>query len=198
MIRQAWVFLTDEDERDLLTRLSETVSLRVATGRYFRGDPALLRTDPGALESAQLRSTERWHFLFHPTASERLVTHPIENGPFAGWFRLDEVRSEVLVLVRALPEPQGLAPSRLQANTHAWFGGKRERKSPLFSTWVAEAMRIVEEAYPSTEFDWIRCAPSAAAFAQAGGTLHYLYRKVAPAPAPDRTLPRSHGSRTDR
>ena len=194
MQRQAWVFLTDDDERALLDRLCATTGVKVLPGRYFRGDPALVRTDPASLETAQLRRNEAWLHLVHPAASESIVIQPVESGPYAGWSKLDEVRSEVVTLVRALPEAQGLGPSRLTASTHAWFAGEKLRKSAAFTVWVAEAMRAVEDTYPVTQFDWIRVAPGARAFAAGGGRLHYLYRDVALDPAPGAEQVSSHGS----
>lgn len=179
MIRQSWVFLTDVDEADLIARLSGETALRQLPGRFFRGTEADLRTRPEALETAQLRANERWVHLLHPLASATLVVHPVDDGPFKGWMRLDETRSEVLTLVRPLPEPRGLGPARLQASTHAWFGGEKLRKNATFTSWVARATKVLEAAYEPTAFDWIRVAPDARRWQEAGGRLHYLYRDVA-------------------
>jgi hypothetical protein len=181
LIRQSWVFLTDADEADLVARLSSTAPLRCLPGRFFKGTEADLRARPEALETAQLRANERWVHLLHPLASQSLVAHPVEEGPFAGWMRLDETRSEVLTIVRPLPGPQGLAPARLQAATHAWFGGEKLRKSGTFSAWAGQALKLVE-AFPPTALEWIRCAPDARRWSEGGGRLHYLYRDVALAP----------------
>lgn len=182
MQKQIWVYLTPDDEASLLGRLSERASLRVVRGRFFKGDIATLRT-AADLETADLRKGEHWTHLLHPTATQQLVAHPMTDGPYAGWSRLDEVRSEVLSIVRPDADAQGLAPARLVANSHAWFGGDKLRKGPAFSAWLAEAMSLVEQLCPRTQFDWIRVAPGAEAFARAGGRLHYLYREVKLAPA---------------
>jgi hypothetical protein len=193
--RQVWIFLTEADAEDLIARLSAQVPLRRLGGRFFRGTAEDIRARADELETTELRKGERWTHLVHPTASRELVVHDVTEGPLAGWKRLDEVRSEVLTIVRPAPDPQGLGPGRLQANTHAWFGGARLRKSPEFSLWVADALRLAEAEYPSTAFDWLHVAPGARAFVKAGGTLHYLYKPVALAPTPGETpSTRPHGS----
>jgi len=195
--RQVWIYLTDDDEKELLARLSEKAPLRRLQGRFFKGTESELRANPDALETKQLTSAERWTYLFHPAASEKLVVHTEDDGPFAGWSRVDEVRSEVLVLVRVSPDAQGLAPSRLQANTHAWFGGVKTRKSSDFSLWISDAMRIAE-SFPATAFDWIHAAPGAIDWARNGGRLHYLYKPVGLEPASGTMrLHRPHGSNAE-
>lgn len=194
MQRQVWVFLDDADERELLAELTQT-GARTLEGRFFRGTKDDARTRPETLEGAQLRANERWIHLIHPTFSRELVVDELTDGPYAGWSRLDPVRSEVLTLVRALPEAQGLGPSRLQANTHAWFGGEKVRKSGEFSRWVSDAMRLVESRYPMVGFDWLRAAPGAESWAQAGGRLHYLYKAV-PLTPPTDVVHRPHKLRT--
>ena len=194
MQRQVWIFLDDADEEAVLRSLDAGQGLRRLNGRFFRGTEADLRSRSEQLETAELKATERWIHLLHPTATQALVVHEVPEGPFQGWSRLDEVRSEVITLVRPLKDAQGLAPGQLRANTHAWFGGEKLRKSAAFSTWAADAMRTME-GDPSTAFDWIRVAPAAAERARAGGRLHYLFRAVSPEPGEVRTaMSRPHAS----
>lgn len=190
MQRQVWVFLTEADEEELVSRMAAQHPLRRLRGRFFRGSAADLRQRPEELETRQLRRGETWTHLIHPTASRELVATPVDDGPFAGWMRLDEVRSEVITIVRPAPELQGLGPARVQAATHAWFAGTRVRKSPDFSRWVSQTMQLAE-SYPTCGFDWMHVAPAARELALAGGTLHYLYRPVPlePAPATEATRP---------
>jgi hypothetical protein len=175
--RQIWIFLEEADEEEVIRVLDGGAGLRRLSGRFFRGSPEDLREKPETLETAHLRSNEHWVHLIHPEFSQALVTQPVTEGPFTGWSRLDEIRSEVITLVRPLKDAQGLAPGQVRANTHAWFGGEKLRKSPAFAQWVAESLRRVE-GYPETVFDWIRVAPGAAAWAATGGKLHYLFREV--------------------
>ncbi len=194
MQRQVWIFLDDADEAELLQRLDQGHVLRRLTGRFLKGTVEDVLTRPEELETAQLKSNERWIHLIHPEATREIVLHPVTEGPFTGWSRLDEIRSEVITLVRPLREPAGLAPAQLRANTHAWFGGEKLRKSAPFSVWASEAMRMVEE-YPTTAFDWIRVAPHAAAWSLSGGVLHYLFRPVPLSPEPTATaMHRPHAS----
>ena len=154
MQRQVWIFLNDADEEALIQRLDAGRGLRRIVGRYVRGES----------ETAQLTKSERWTHLVHPEISKEIVLHPIAEGPYAGWSRLDEIRSEVLTIIRPMPDAAGMAPARLCANTHAWFGGdKVQRSRPRSPNRAADAMRIAEE-YPPTAFDWIRVAPGAAAW----------------------------------
>jgi hypothetical protein len=176
--RQVWMFLTEADADELVARLSAQLPLRRLAGRFFRGTAEDVRTRPESLETTELRRNEHWTHLIHPTASQELVVHEVTEGPYAGWSRLDEVRSEVLTIVRPDADSQGLGPGRIQANTHAWFGGAKLRKSPGFSLWVAEAMRVVEASYPATAFDWLHVAPGARTLAEGGTNLHYLYKAV--------------------
>ncbi len=181
MQRQVWIFLDDADEEELLRRLDHGGRLRRLTGRFLKGTVEDVLTRPEELETAQLKSNERWVHLIHPQASREIVLHPVTEGPFVGWSRLDEIRSEVITLVRPLKDTAGLSPAQLRANTHAWFSGEKVRKSPPFALWASEVMRTAEE-YPTTAFDWIRVAPGAAAWSRSGGRLHYLFREVALAP----------------
>lgn len=181
MQRQVWVFLTKADEEALLARLSGAFPVRALRGRYFQGTVDDLRRDPGSLETKDLRRGEHFTHLIHESASESLVADRMEDGPFAGWMRLDDVRSEVVSLVRMDPENGSLAPSRVQSSTHAWFSGKRLKKSHAFSRFTSELLQLVEE-YPRTAFDWMHVAPGAEAFVREGGRLQYLYKTVALTP----------------
>jgi hypothetical protein len=197
VLRQVWIYMDEADEAEVIARLSEGHGLRRLSGRFFKGSTQDVRERSEELETAQLKATERWIHLIHPTISKELVVHALTEGPFAGWSRLDEVRSEVITLVRPLRELQGLGPGHLQANTHAWFGGVKTRKSPAFASWASDAMRLVE-TYPATAFDWIRAAPAALAASQRGERLHYLYKTVEPAPLAKGTpLYRPHASLGD-
>lgn len=179
MQKQLWVYLTAEDEAELLNRLTAEQSLKIVRGRWIQGDLETLLRSPEQVPARDLSDRTHYLQLLHPTASQKFVTHPVPEGPLAGCLRVDEVRSEVMTLVRPEPDEQGLAPSRLFANTHAWFGGEREKKSHAFARWVASTMALVEESYGPTSFDWLRVAPHARAWAEQGGKLHYLFREVA-------------------
>lgn len=178
MQKQLWVYLTAEDEAELLERLVAEQALKVVRGRWFKGDLSTLTRAPHEVEARDLSPRTHYVHLLHPTASQRFVTHPVPDGPMAGFLRLDEVRSEVITLMRPEPDEQGLAPSRLFANTHAWFGGERDKKSHAFARWVASTLALAEQSYGPTSFDWLRVAPHARAWAEQGGKLHYLFREV--------------------
>lgn len=193
LVRQVWIFLDQQDEQDLVQTLSAQTPLGVLHGRFFRGTEDDLRNDPGSLETSSIRPSEHTLHLIHPTASGKLVVDHLEDGPFAGWSRLDDVRSEVITLVRPEAGQQGLAPGRIEASTHAWLGGTKLRKSPEFTRWTASVMKTVEETYPLTGYDWIRLGPSTLAWAESGGRLHYLFRDVPPRASGPRVT-RSHGS----
>jgi hypothetical protein len=194
--RQVWVFLTQADEDALVAHLAAQVPVRRLSGRFFRGSLEQLRTNPEGLETSQLRRGEKWTHLLHPIVSRELVTHPVTEGPFAGWSRLDEVRSEVITIVRPELEPQGMAPARVQASTHSWFGGTKHRKSPEFSRWVNDTLKFVQTEFPPTAFDWIHVAPGARELAKSGGRLHYLYREVGLTPPSGETpVTRPHKGR---
>ncbi len=198
MERQVRIFLDADDAEGLIQALDHGQGLKRLNGRFFHGDMERVRTQPEQLQAAELRPSEGWTHLIHPTFSREIVAHPVLEGPFAGWSRLDEVRSEVITLITPAADAQGLAPARLRANTHVWVGGDKIRKSAEFTQWVADAMRIVE-SYPVTQYDWIRIGPSAAAWARAGGRVHYLFRPVALDPAPGATeMYRPHALTKDR
>ena len=127
MLRQVWIYMDETDEAAVLQRLSEQHGLRRLGGRFFKGSAQDVRDHPEQLETVQLKASERWIHLIHPAATKELVIHELKEGPFQGWSRLDEVRSEVITLVRPAKDAQGLAPGHLQANTHAWFGGAKLR-----------------------------------------------------------------------
>jgi hypothetical protein len=184
--KQVWLFLTEEDERALIARLSERHPVHLLPGRFFQGSVEALRAGE-PLPTRQARRTEQVSFLIHRELSRALVFDELTEGPYAGWRRLDEARSEVAMLVRPLPEPQGLAPGRLLAATHAWFGGTRLRKSAEFGRWVNEILETAA-AYPRTAFDWLHVAPGAAAAAESGACpLHYLYKPVGLTPEGEAT-----------
>ena len=147
------------------------------------------------LSTADLRSGERWTHLIHPEFSRKLVAFEVSEGPFAGWSRLDEVRSEVITIVRPLATEAGLAPGRIQASTHVSAREGKVRKSAEFATWAMQGMRLLER-YPVTSLDWIRVAPSAERWARSEGRLHCLFfRPVALEPAPgERSAHQPHSS----
>ena len=178
MQKQVWLFLTADDEEELLERLAAQFPLRRLAGPFFQGSLEELRSRPESLPTRQLKRGESRTHLFQAGLPNHLVLHALDDGPFAGWTRLDEVHSEVVTLVRPEPEPQGLAPSRLYLTTHVWQGGTKSRKSPEFSRFASELLKQVV-LYPTTAFDWMHVAPHARAYAHAGGKLHYLYQEVA-------------------
>ena len=178
MQKHVWIFLTADDESVLIDEIRTRAPVRVLRGRFFRGSIEDLRRDPESLEARPARRGESIVHLLHAEASRELVADPVTDGPFAGWTRLDEVRSEVVTIVRLEPEPQGIGPARVQAATHAWFAGTRLRKSPEFGRWVNEVL-AVGASRPRTAFDWMHVATGARSLAESGGTLHYLYRPVA-------------------
>ena len=194
MQKQVWVYLTEQDETALLSALTADLPLRPLQGRFFRGTVDDLRRDPASLETTAARRGEHVTVLVPSDLSVALVAQPVDEGPLAGWTRLDEVRSEVLTLVRPEPTAQGLAPARLYASTHAWFGGQRLRKSHAFGRWVNAALDRAA-AFPRTTFDWLHVAPGAAAFAGEGGVLHYLFRQVALEANPSTPVHRPHQGR---
>ena len=178
MQRQMWIFLAPEDEAGFIERLTGPDALVRLEGRFFRssGKELLAGRDP---DGAQLSAAgERWIHFVNPAITSDLVMHPVEEGPFAGRLRLDEVRSDVLTLVRPADEGKRLGPSRLFGASHEWFGGEKLRKSADFTLWMSRAMGRVEEAFPATEHDWLRVAPGAVTYAREGGQLHYLYREI--------------------
>lgn len=178
MQRQLWMFLTEGDEEALLARLGEAGPVRVLRGRYFRGSDEALRVAPETLETCELRSGEHLTHVLPASFEAKLAVHEVTSGPFLGWRRLDESRSECLTLARTDADTGGLAPARLATSAHGWFAGERVRKSQDFTRWMGEAMRAVERYWPGTEHDWIRIAPGAEAWARDGGRLHYLFRPV--------------------
>src|SRR4051794_15946858 len=97
--RQIWLFLTDADVQDLLGRLERREPGLVASaGRYLKGDPAAVLTDPTKLERRESLPGESRHYLAHRKHSGDVVAHPQPLGPFAGWWQLDEERTDCLVL----------------------------------------------------------------------------------------------------
>jgi len=184
--KQAWVFLTEADEAELLSRVASRFPVRLLRGRFFQGTLDDLRRAPQSLPGRAVRSGEHIVQIWHPDISQALVADPMTEGPMAGWMRLDEVRSEVVTLVRPDRQLQGLPPSRLMASTHAWFGGQRLRKSPAFGQWAAELLDMVK-ALPTTAYDWMHVAEGARQEALAGQRLQYLYQEVALEPDPGAT-----------
>ncbi len=193
MQRQVFIFLTEADEAELVAALAERLSLRRLAGPYFQGDVARLLAAPESVPVRQQRRGEARAHLFLDGAA--LVAHRMSDGPFDGWSRIDEARSEVLTLTRAEPSPQGLAPSRLYATTHWWEGATKVRKSSAFVRLVGQALDLVASSYPTCAFDWMRVAPGARAFALRGGRLHYLYQAVGLAPEPATPVTRPHRGR---
>ena len=174
-----WIFLAPEDEAEFIARIAGPDPLVRLDGRFFRSPGRELAAGRDTA-GAQLSATgDRWIHFVNPAITSDLVMHSVEEGPFAGSLRLDEVRSDVLTLVRPAHEGRRLGPSRLLGASHAWFGGEKLRKSADFTLWMSRAMGRVETAFPATEHDWLRIAPGAERFTQEGGELHYLYRKIA-------------------
>src|SRR5437868_1186917 len=84
--RQIWLFLADADIPELFARLEhKEPGLVASSGRYFRGDPSSLLTDPSALERAQ-RGEARLTYLYReiaaaPTQGEALGEAPQIAAP---------------------------------------------------------------------------------------------------------------------
>lgn len=189
MQKQVWLFQTAADEEELFGRLAARHPLHRLGGPFFQGSLEALRSAPESLPTRQLRRGETRTHLLPAGMPGHLVAHALDDGPFAGWMRLDEVHSEVVTLVRPEPEPQGLGPSRLYLTTHVWRGGEKHRKSPEFARFANDLLNEVATHYPATAFDWMHVAPHARAYAEGGGRLHYLYQEVALAPPEEGTTP---------
>ena len=183
--RQIWLFLTDADVRQLLQRLEEhEPGLVASSGRYLRGDPAAVLTDPSLLERRESLPGESRRYLAHRKHSGDAVAHQQPLGPFAGWSQLDEERTDCLVLRVPTSEAGALGPSRLYAHTSFWRGPKKTRKRPSFAIWANQTLRWVLAQYPSSGVDFMHIGPDALRLARSGALqLTYLYRPIAAEPA---------------
>src|SRR6059058_5760486 len=114
--RLLWMFLTDQDVRDLLGRLEQREpGLVHSGGRYFRGEAQDLVRDPAKLERRESLPGERRIYLLHRKHCSEIVAHVQPAGPFEGWAQIDEDRTDCLVL-RLKETPTGeLEPARLYA-----------------------------------------------------------------------------------
>jgi hypothetical protein len=194
-VRQLWLFLTDADVAALVAEAERREpGVRASWGRYLRGDPALLRSEPARLERRESLPAERRLYLFHERHSVDLVVHEQPEGPFAGWSQIDEERSDCLVL--HLPEgppgapssdgaPLELRPARLQANVVTWRGADKIRKRPQFSSWAGKVIKALLQIHTPSAVPFMRLGADALARAQAGTVrLTYLYRPIGHAPVP--------------
>lgn len=192
--RQLWVFLSDADVADLLARLERRdPGILSGSGRYLRGDPALLRSEPAALERRESLPGEARLYLFHRKFSRAVIAHPQPAGPFAGWSQLDEERSDCLVLRTAKTPAGTLEPARLYCYVNFWRGVDKERKEPLFTVWASQTLKALAALYPPTAVSFMRIGPDALARSRRGEVrLVYLQRPIAPEPvagAPAATAP---------
>jgi hypothetical protein len=184
--RQIWLFFSDADVRDLFARLEAHEPGHVTSaGRYLRGDPKQLLEPASTLERREALPGEARHYLLHRKHSASVVVHEQPAGPFAGWSQIDEERTDCLVLRVPKAEAGHLGPGRLYAHTSFWRGAAKTRKRPMFALWANQTLRWLVGQYPSSGVDFMRVGPDALAQAKAGALqLTYLYRPIAPEPAP--------------
>jgi hypothetical protein len=198
--RQMWLFLSERDVPQLLSQLeAHEPGLVASEGRYLRGDPRALLSEPAALERSEALPGERRLYLFHRKHSAEVVVHLQPMGPFAGWAQIDEERSDCLILRVPLAPAGEAQPSRLYAHTSFWRGAAKTRKRPMFALWANQTLRRLIGVYPSTAVAFMRVGPDALARARAGSLrLTYLYRPIAPEPSPDAPdLPAPEGTVTE-
>jgi len=183
--RQIWLFLTDADVHQLLRRLEQhEPGLVASSGRYLKGEPVAVLTEPSRLERRESLPAESRHYLAHLKHSEDAVAHLQPLGPFAGWSQLDEERTDCLVLRVPTSASGDLGPSRLYAHTSFWRGPKKTRKRPSFAIWANQTLRWVLAQYPSSGVDFMHIGPDALRLARSGALkLTYLYRPIAAEPA---------------
>ena len=182
--RQLWLFLTDSDVQKLCDVLEEREpGLVVSAGRYLKGPPQALLSDPALLQRREALSYEKRIYLLHRKHSATVVAHEQPAGPLAGWSQIDEERTDCLVL-RLQPLPQGkLLPARLYAHTSFWRGPQKIRKRPMFALWANQTLRGISKELPPTAAPMMRVGPDALARALRGDlTLTFLDRPVAPVP----------------
>jgi hypothetical protein len=180
--RQLWAFLTEMDVRDLLDEMERREpGLVHSGGRYLRGDPRELASDPSKLERRESLPGEKRIYLFHRKHSTDIVAHLQPAGPFEGWSQIDEERSDCLVL-QLKDAPQGeLAPARLYASVTFWRAADKVRKRPMFSIWAAQTLKWVKAKLGVSGAKFIRIGPDALARAKEGELrLSYLYRRIEP------------------
>lgn len=179
------------DEEDLLGAVEEAdPGLVVLPGRYVEtGDAAALLEGPDCFSFRQPLRSQRRLYLAHRAHTGRLVLHRQEEGPWAGLWAIDDLRSEVFVLELPLPAHGRLAPARLSAAVVAHLGNERIRKGAAFGRWVGRTLRLLESRYPRTSVEYVHRAPGALAFAAGGGQLTYLEEPVLPAPDGRRRQP---------
>jgi hypothetical protein len=180
-------FLTDDDRAALLREFSAVSSGLVASsGRYLKGDPRGLLSDPSGLARRESLPYEDRLYLFDREQSREVVAHEQPEGPFAGWSQLDEERSDCLVLSRPREQPGGLLPSRLTAHVFLLRGEQRIRKARSFTLWAAACFRAATRLLGRTVAPSLRAGPDARRRSLAGELrLLYLNRPVAPEPLPE-------------
>lgn len=184
MERQFLCFLAPSDERAFLETIDGVDSgLVVLPGRLASTDDAAsLLEDPSRHRFAQSVRSLRRLYLAHKEHTRRLVFHPQVEGPRAGWYALDYLRSEVFELTLPQISRGRLPPARLAAAVVAYEGFERIRKSSEFGRWVGRVLRQLVRTYPQSEHDFLHVAEGARAFAEGGGRLTYLEEAVSPVP----------------
>jgi hypothetical protein len=180
--RQLWVFLTDADLRELLDALAaREPGLVVSQGRYLLGDPRALLEGPESLERRESLPGERRIYLLHRKHCQEVVAHLQPAGPFAGWWQIDEEKTDCLVIQMKDPRAGELEPARIYAHVTYWRAADKSRKRPMFSIWASQSLKWMAARLPVTTAKMMRVGPQAQALARAGELrLTYLYRTIAP------------------
>jgi hypothetical protein len=180
--RQLWAFLTEHDVDELIAGIAaREPGLVVSRGRYFKGEPAALLTNPETLERQESLPQERRIYLLHRKHSAAIVTNLQPAGPFAGWSQIDEERTDCMV-IRLKSAGEGLLePAQIYAHVTYWRAADKERKRPMFSIWAGQTMKWLAARLPSTSVKFMRIGPQAQEKARAGEVkLTYLYRTIGP------------------
>jgi len=180
--RQLWAFLTEHDVDELIAGIAaREPGLVVSRGRYFKGEPNALLTDPEKLERQESLPQERRIYLLHRKHSAAIVTNEQPAGPFAGWSQIDEERTDCMVIRLKAAGDGMLEPAQIYAHVTYWRAADKERKRPMFSNWAGQTMKRLAARLPPTSVKFMRIGPEAQLKARAGELkLTYLYRTIAP------------------